>query len=257
MPRALASRLPCITSGSRDSELHALHDFSLMTGSFQYPFDFAIQTELLFSNYYTSPANKTLLHYLQHFAHGSERLCYLWGNKGSGKTHLLQALCQDSDRAVYIPLNQMLAYGPHTLDGLETLDTIVLDDLQTIAGHSVWEEKLLELFNAVQVSGGHLCFAAPKQPTQLPLQLADLRSRLQLCVSFEVVENDDAAKAEIMRSRAEQRGIEIKEDVMHYIMLRNSRNLHDLMTILDKLDTSSLAEQRRITIPFVKEIMNW
>ncbi len=228
-----------------------------MTSSFQYPFDFAIQTELLFSNYFTSSANKTLLHYLQNFAHGTERLCYLWGNKGSGKTHLLQALCQDSDKAAYIPLNQMLSYGPHTLDGLETLDMIVIDDLQVIAGYSAWEEKLLELFNAVQASDGRLCFAATNKPAQLSLQLADLRSRLQLCVAFEVAENDDTAKAAIMRSRAEQRGIELKDEVMQYIMLRNSRNLHDLMAILDRLDTSSLAEQRRITIPFVKEIMHW
>jgi DnaA family protein len=228
-----------------------------MTSSFQYPFDFAIQTELLFSNYFPAPANRALLHYLRNFAQGSERLCYLWGNTGSGKTHLLQALCQDSDKAVYIPLRQMLAYGSHTLDGLETLDTIVLDDLQVVAGNKEWEEKLLELFNAVQAAQGHLCFAATNQPTQLPLRLADLRSRLQLCVSFEVSENDDATKAAIIRSRAQQRGIELKEDVMQYIMLRNSRNLHDLMAILDKLDTLSLAEQRRVTIPFVREIMGW
>jgi DnaA family protein len=109
----------------------------------------------------------------------------------------------------------------------------------------------------VQASGGRLCFAATDVLALLPLQLADLRSRLQLCVSYEVVENADAAKALIMRLRAEQRGIELKDEVMQYIMLRNSRNLHDLMAVLDKLDTLSLAEQRRVTIPFVKEIMSW
>ena len=228
-----------------------------MTGSFQYPFDFAIQTELLFSNFFSSPANEPLLHFLQDFARSTERLCYLWGTRGSGKTHLLQALCQDVDRAVYIPLQQMLEYGPHTLDGLEALDMVVLDDLQSVAGQIAWEEKLFELFNAIDASGGRLCFAATDVLAQLPLQLADLRSRLQLCVSYEVVENEDAAKALIMRLRAEQRGIELKDEVMQYIMLRNSRNLHDLMAVLDKLDTLSLAEQRRVTIPFVKEIMHW
>ena len=228
-----------------------------MTGSFQYPFDFTIQTELLFGNFFSSPANEAVLHFLRNFPQSPERLCYLWGSKGSGKTHLLQALCQDTEKAVYIPLQQMLAYGPHTLDGLETLDMIVLDDLQVVVGQKVWEEKLFELFNAVQASGGRLCFAATDVLALLPLQLADLRSRLQLCVSYEVVENADAAKALIMRLRAEQRGIELKDEVMQYIMLRNSRNLHDLMAVLDKLDTLSLAEQRRVTIPFVKEIMNW
>ena len=228
-----------------------------MTGSFQYPFNFAIQTELLFSNFSSSPANAPLLHFLRNFTRSNEHLGYLWGTRGRGKTHLLQALCQGSDRAVYIPLQQMLAYGPHTLDGLETLDMIVLDDLQAVAGQKVWEEKLFELFNAVQASGGRLCFAATDVLSLLPLQLADLRSRLQLCVSYEVLESDDLLKALIIKLRAEQRGMEIKDDVMQYIMLRNSRNLHDLMAVLDKLDTVSLAEQRRITIPFVKEIMRW
>ena len=228
-----------------------------MTGSFQYPFNFAIQTELLFSNFFSSPGNAPLLHFLQNFTQSTEHLCFLWGNRGSGKTHLLQALCQGSERAVYIPLQQMFTHGPHTLDGLESLDIIAVDDLQVVAGHIAWEEKLFELFNAVQTSGGRLCFAATDAPAQLPLQLADLRSRLQLCVSYEVVENDDVAKAAITRLRAEQRGMELKDEVMQYIMLRNNRNLHDLMAVLDKLDTFSLAEQRRITIPFVKEIMDW
>jgi DnaA family protein len=228
-----------------------------MTGSFQYPFNFVIQTELLFSNFFSSPANAPLLYFLQNFTGSSEQLCYLWGTRGSGKTHLLQALCQGSDKAVYIPLQQLLAYGPRTLDGLETLDMIVLDDLQVVAGHRAWEEKIFELFNAVQAFGGRLCFAATDVLALLPLQLADLRSRLQLCVAYEVLANDDAVKALIIKSRAEQRGMELKDDVMQYIMLRNSRNLHDLMAVLDQLDTVSLAEQRRITIPFVKEIMHW
>ncbi len=228
-----------------------------MSGSFQYPFNFAIQTELLFSNFFSSRANEALLHFLQDFARSNERLCYLWGNRGSGKTHLLQALCQSSDRAVYIPLQQMMAFGPHTLDGLETLDLVVLDDLQLVAGNKAWEEKLFELFNAAQSSAGRLCFAASEPLAHLPLKLADLRSRLQLCVSYEVVENDDFDKALVMRQRADQRGIPLKEDVMQYIMLRNSRNMHDLMAVLDRLDTLSLAEQRRVTIPFVREIMNW
>lgn len=249
--------LRCITNGSHNSERATHQNVLHMSGAFQYPFDFVVQTELLFNNFFSSPANKPLLHFLQNFASSNDRLCYLWGSSGNGKTHLLQALCQSSEQAVYVPLRQMFAYGPHTLDGLETLDMIVLDDLQVVAGNLSWEEKLFELFNAVQAYGGRLCFAANAPLAQLPLQLADLMSRLQLCVAYEVVENDDVAKAAIMRLRAEQRGIELKDEVMQYIMLRNSRNLHDLMEVLDKLDKLSLAEQRRCTIPFVKEIMHW
>lgn len=234
-----------------------------MTTSFQYPFDFAIREELLFSNFVATTANAPLLHFLQHGFGAGERLAYLWGVPGSGKTHLLQALCQmqalcqHSEHAVYLPLKQLLEYGPATLDGLESLEMLVLDDLHVVAGLGEWEDRLFQLFNAVHAGRGRLCIAAEQAPALLPLQLADLRSRLQLCVQFDVQELDDAGKARALQMNAELRGLELRDDVVHFMLLRSSRNMHDLIDILDRLDTLSLAEQRRLTIPFVKASLGW
>ncbi|MES2603524.1 MAG: DnaA/Hda family protein, partial [Pseudomonadota bacterium] len=87
--------------------------------------------------------------------------------------------------------------------------------------------------------------------------LPDLRSRLQLALIYEVHELSDAGKAAALVERAQQRGIELKEDVVNFIMARNQRNMHDLSAMLDRLDQQALAEQRRITIPFVKSCMHW
>jgi DnaA family protein len=116
---------------------------------------------------------------------------------------------------------------------------------------------LFELFNAVHGGSGHLCLAAANGAAQLPLQLADLRSRLQLCVAFDAHELDDAGKAEALRQNAAQRGMELKEDAAHYILLHAARGMHALMNVLDVLDRQSLAEQRRLTLPFIKASMNW
>src|SRR5690606_25454561 len=98
---------------------------------------------------------------------------------------------------------------------------------------------------------------ASKPPAQLPFGLKDLQSRMQLAVIHEVVELTDDDKAGVLVARARERGIELKDDVVLYILARNQRNMHDLMAVLDKLDAQALAEQRRITIPFVKSCMQW
>lgn len=225
--------------------------------AFQYPFAFALRKEVLFSNFFCVPDNLPLLHFLQGFTSASERLCLLHGVAGSGKTHLLQALCHHVEHAVYLPLRDLLDYGPATLDGLDSFPLLVIDDVQVLAGNPAWEERLFELFNAVHAGTGRLCIAADRPAAQLPLQLADLRSRLQLCVPFEVHELDDAGKAAVLRQNAAQRGLELREDAAHYILQHSARDMQALLDVLDVLDRLSLAEQRRLTLPFIKSCMNW
>lgn len=228
----------------------------LMARAYQYPFDFAYRQEFRFDDFLAAD-NTQLLQFLRGFVTAPERLCFLHGTVGSGKTHLLQALCQQSASAVYLPLAQLLSYGPDTLDGLDMLDLLVVDDLQVVAGHSDWEQRLFALFNAVQAGGNHLCLAADQPPATLPLQLADLRSRLQLCLVFDVHELDDTGKLTLLRRAAARRGLELKDEVGRYILQRSARDLHSLLALLDHLDTHSLAEQRRLTQPFVKQCLGW
>lgn len=225
--------------------------------AFQYPFAFGIRKELLFSNFIDHGSNAAALHFLRHFVVARERLCFLSGRPGSGKTHLLQALCQQAGNALYLPLQQLREHGPAMLDGLESVELLLLDDLQEVAGNMDWEQALFRLFNAVHAGSGRLCVAADAGPLQLPLQLPDLRSRLQLCVRFELQEPDDAGKVEVLRQQAGQRGMELKEEVAQFILLRSGRNLHELGAVLAQLDTLSLSEQRRLTIPFVKAALHW
>jgi len=228
-----------------------------MSSSFQYPFAFSFQDELNFATFLVTAENAALVDFMQHFAAGTEQFCYLWGDSGAGKTHLLQALSHTSETAVYLPLQLLQEYGPASLDGLEAFSFLVLDDVQLIAGKRDWEEKLFYLFNALHSKQGKLCLAANVNPASLSLVLADLKSRLQLAVIFEVKELHEAGKQQALVQQAAQRGIELKPEVASYIMSRNPRSMHELTAVLKQLDTLSLAEKRRITIPFVKDICHW
>lgn len=228
-----------------------------MGSSFQLPFAFSFREELNFASFRTTPDNALLLQYLQGFGLGTDQFCFLWGVAGSGKTHLLQALCHASPAAVYLPLAQLQTYGPQSLDGLDAFAFLVFDDVQVIAGRREWEERLFQLFNALHARGAQICLAADRNPAALPLTLADLRSRLQLSVVFEVQPLDEAGRREVLKQHAHQRGIELKDEVAAYIMARSPRGMLDLLAVLDRLDRLSLAEKRRVTIPFIRGIFNW
>lgn len=225
--------------------------------AFQYPFAFTLREEVSFDSFLCQADNAALLHFLSNFGTAGERLCFIHGAAGTGKTHLLQALCHHVEHAVYLPLQQLREYGPASLDGLDAFPLLVIDDVEAVAGDAAWEQQLFALFNAVQAGKGHLCFAAGQAAAQLPLQLADLKSRLQLCVGFEVRELDDAGKAAVLQRNAAQRGMELREDAAHYILQHSARGMKALLAVLDHLDRQSLAEQRRLTLPFIKACMNW
>lgn len=225
--------------------------------TFQLPFSFAFAGESHFSSFSREPANESLLHHLQQLQQAPGRLTWLWGTTGSGRTHLLQALCQQQPEAIYLPMQKLLGYEPDCLAGLQASTFLVIDDLDLVCGKRAWEEQLFTVCNELLVNEGLLVCAASAPPAKLPFALADLRSRLQLAQIYEVHELSDAGKAAALVERAQQRGIELKEEVVNFIMARNQRNMHDLSLMLDRLDQQALAEQRRITIPFVKSAMGW
>lgn len=190
-----------------------------------------------------------------------EPLVFLWGVPGVGLTHLLQAGCHSAhDMGLsfqYLPLAELAEVDPgHLLEGLEALDYICIDNLEVVAGRVDWEEALFHLFNRVREQGHRLLLAANKGPHQLPIGLADLRSRMQWGVTWQLLPLDDADKQQALRQRARARGLELSEEVAQYILQRVSRDMDELFRSLQLLDQASLAEQRKLTIPFVKKVLS-
>lgn len=223
----------------------------------QLPFNFAFDTPAAFGSFLCENRNAAVLHHLQVNAANSGQLTWLWGSPGSGRTHLLQAFCKLHPDAIYLPLQKLLDYEPASLASLQGSSLLVLDDFGLAAGKPEWEEQLFILCQQLLVSSGRLLCAAALPPAQLPLGLADLRSRLQLALVYEVHELSDEAKPQVLIERARQRGIELREEAANYILGRHPRNLHELMAVLDQLDRQALTEQRKLTIPFIKAAMHW
>lgn len=189
-----------------------------------------------------------------------DRLLYLWGSKGNGKSHLLQGCCQavnSTQSAIYLPLNLLKEWGPQTIEGLEDQTLVCIDDIDAIAKDQAWEEAIFHLYNKIKDMDQSLLIISGNQaPTSLPINLPDLRSRLSWGLVIQLMELNDEDKIKTLTLHALRRGFDLPESVGQFLLNRCSRNMHDLHQLLNRLDDASLAAQRKITIPFVKNILN-
>jgi DnaA family protein len=171
-------------------------------------------------------ANAELVARLREFQAGDfpEIVLYLWGDPGSGKSHLLQACA-----------------GVHVVDDVERLN----------------EASQIGLFNAINEanqSGGKVLVAGNAPPAQLPLR-EDLKSRLAWGLVYQVKPLSDDERAEFLRAEAARRGMRVPEEVIGYLLTHVRRDLSTLGAILDELDRASLEKQRQITLPLVRDVL--
>jgi DnaA family protein len=188
------------------------------------------------------------------------RQMYLWGASGSGKSHLLQACCQAigaQQSAIYIPLKMCLELGPDIIEGIDDHMLISIDDIDVVAGHPAWEEALFHLYNRIRDrERSTLIISSTQSSMTSSIQLPDLRSRLNWGLVIQLHELADADKVSTLILHAKKRGFDLPRSVGQFLLNRCSRNMHDLHNLLNKLDKASLVAQRKITIPFVKEILD-
>jgi len=220
----------------------------------QLPLGIGLRDSATFANFWPAANREALLA----LSEGEEQFVFLWGGAGCGKTHLLQALCQqqaEQGRTVaYLPLAEP-GMVPQMLEGMEAMDLLALDDLDAVAGQAEWEEALFHLYNRLRDAGVRLVVTASASPAALPVALPDLASRLSWGLTLQLSANDDAAKLAILQLRARNRGLELSEEVGNYLLKRCERDMESLIQLLERLDAASLQEQRRLTIPFVKTLL--
>jgi DnaA family protein len=185
---------------------------------------------------------------------------YLWGEKGLGKSHLLIACAervqQQAKNVVYQSLAELVQTAePEILQSIENVDYLCLDDIDVIAGHKNWEEALFHCFNRLKLTGCKLLIASHFSPANIDLTLPDLRSRLSTALVYQLPAMSDEDKQQALIVQAQSRGLSLAEGVAQHLLRHYGRDMNSLMAVLQKLDHASLTEKRRLTIPFVSQVL--
>jgi DnaA-homolog protein len=211
-----------------------------------------------FTNFVAAEANAATVHALQAWLQTPEPgVFYLFGAEGSGRSHLLHAACGAVATSIYVPLNELHGEDPRVLfEGVESVALVCLDDIERVLADRHWCEQLFHLFNRLIDARCKLLVAATQAAAALPCALPDLRSRLAWGGSFRVQPLDDDGRRSALRLLARERGFDLSDEVLAYLFARLPRDFNALLQLLDQLDQHSLAQQKRITVPFVRQLLD-
>ena len=226
-----------------------------MLQTLQLPLHLPLRDDALFDNFFAGKNAQVI----ETLASSNEPFIYCYGESGSGRTHLLQASCHATDNIkniFYLPLAQHKDFSAAIFESLETQDRVYLDDVDCILGNRTWEEALFYFYNRARENNVRLIMSATLPPQQLSFLLPDLQSRLSSALILEIKNLSDNEKIQALKIRAHARGLLLSDDVANYFIHHYSRNMRDLMELLATCDKLSLITKRKVTIPFVKEILD-
>jgi DnaA family protein len=195
----------------------------------QLPLDISARSAPDFDNF-VAARNAEALASVRALALGElrERIVYLWGETGSGRSHLLRAARDRNSRLV------------------------VADDVETLDGAA--QQALFMAINEARDGGPAVLAAGSRSPAQLGLR-EDLRTRLAWGLVYQLVPLDDEEKASHLKSLAAERGLQLSDDIVRYLLTRLPRDLASLRAVMEVLDRYSLMRQRGLTLPLVREAL--
>lgn len=211
-----------------------------------------------FDDFVAGP-NQAVVSAVQHLQQEPAVSLFLQGAESSGKTHLLNAACHAAraagQTAFYAGLRRMPADAWSTLDGLEGMDLVCIDDLESCAGDAAWEEALFHLYNRLRDSGGKLLLTSRLRLSGLSIGLPDLRSRLASGLRLQLQPLDEAGKRAVLERHALAIGIDLPPEVGEYLLSRGHRSLATLINAVERLQQAAFAGKRRVTIPLAREVL--
>ncbi|MCP5143837.1 MAG: DnaA regulatory inactivator Hda [Gammaproteobacteria bacterium] len=210
-----------------------------------------------FADYWPGANAESMFHLRQALSTPAFQLVYLWGPAGAGKTHLMHAACNADDerRCAYLPLAEVHEYGPDVLDNTDALDLLCIDDLDVVAGHEAWEHALFDCINRMRERDRKLLFSGRTSLAVLPVARDDLISRLRAGLSCSLQSIEDTRLAEALAFLCARRGMDMTPQVSEYLLRRIPRDMAALVYWVEQLDKASLQAQRRLTVPFVRELL--
>ncbi len=228
----------------------------------QYSLDIALPKFATFETF-VDASDSQLLHVLKQISQPSSsepRQYFLWGSAGTGKTHLLQAICNHQvntqQNAIYLPMNELIDQQAEILKDMHQLDVVCIDDVDAVIGNKEWDRQLFLLINELRANNKTIVMTAAHNPHEAPVSFPDLASRLVWGPVYKLSELVDDDKSRAIQEHAKARGLEVSIEVCGFLLKRFPRDLNKLIGLLDKLDEESLVQQKKVTVPFVKSVLN-
>jgi|SRR5690625_1879837 len=212
-----------------------------------------------FEDFWPGP-NVATLAALERLADGArESVAFVHGPPVSGKTHLLKAAWRRARergvRAGYLPLDEAAMLDPELVEGWGGLDFVTLDALEKIAGFDAWERALFRMAEALRERGSTLVVAGRLPPDRIGLELPDLASRLAWGPVYALQPLDDQGLVALAIHLARVRGLDLPESAAAWLCKRVTRDPASVTDAVERLDHAALAAQRRLTIPFLREVL--
>jgi DnaA family protein len=223
----------------------------------QLSLDLKLQRHTRFGTF-VADSNASVLAHLQESARGSRHeTLWLWGGENAGKTHLLQAACREAGecqlRSIYLAADR--SQPAEALAGLGSLDFVAIDDVSNLAGDAEQERALFAVVNDFYRGAGTLLMASSGPPSAAGFELADLASRAAGAIVYRLLPLSDEARLSALERLAHSRGLELDSPTASFLLARVRRDMRSLSDWLDILDRESLAAKRKITIPFVRDLL--
>lgn len=226
----------------------------------QLPLHFEFRANQTFDDFFSGSNQEIVTHLQRCIAGTGEQQIFLWGKSGEGKSHLLQACCHQAQNqslsSFYFDLSSAKLPDPLMLNGLDEFDVVCFDNIERIAGNSPWELAFFNFFNLHRERGHKLIVSASSAPNDIAIQLPDLRTRLNWGLTLKIQSLTDSDRIAALIFKADQMGFEIAPQAGRFLLTHYDRDLASLWALLEKLDRASLAAKRKLTLPFLKQILD-
>ena len=211
----------------------------------------------LMQGFYTSRENDHLVSLLKDGNFLDD--LFIYGTKQSGKTFLLQAMCNSYSSvcksSLYVPLKKVMNYGVEIFESLESIDLICIDGIEQVISKIEWEKEIFNLINKALISNSRLIFTSSKDLKSLNFLLPDLESRIKKIQSYELYPIDDKDIIDALKYISQFKSINLGDKEAKYLVTYSQRDISNLIQILESLDQLSMEMKRKITIPLIKEVI--
>jgi len=225
----------------------------MSTGKQQIPLDLGHVCAMGREDYFVSQSNQEVVAWLDKWPDWPSPALIVHGPKASGKTHLFKAweaqhrVLTISDMPVDINEISVL-YRSANHFAIDDIDLNIFEDNQK-------EQALFHLYNLLKNEGGTMLLMAQQRPADWNIGLPDLASRLKSCLSVEIKQPDDALLAAVLVKLFSDRQVRISHEVVMYLLHRIGRSMEAVYQLVDQIDHEALAQKRKISIPFIKSIL--